>query len=59
MVYINIIFDYLYSQLSRKCTARGFSTGLCRRGPAKVKACKFVLFTEGSPEVEMKSEHLI
>ena len=31
---------------------------MCRRGPAKVKAHKSILFTEGSPEVERKSEHL-
>ena len=33
---------------------------MCRRGPAKVKACKSILFTEGypGPEVKIKSEHL-
>ena len=40
-----------------KFTARGSSTGLCRRGPTKVKACKSIIFSEGSPEVERKSEH--
>ena len=30
------------SWFSRKCTARGSSTGLCRIGPAKVKAGKII-----------------
>ena len=35
---------------------RGSSTGLCWVGPAKVKASKSILFTEGSPEVEIKED---
>ena len=46
------------SQFSRSCTDRGSNTDLCRRGSTKVKARKSILFTEGSPEVERKSEHL-
>ena len=42
----------------RSCTAKGFVTDLGRRGLAKVKARKSILFTEGSPEVGRKSEHL-
>ena len=38
---------------SRCCTARGSSTDLCWVGPTKVKASKSILFTEGSPEVEI------
>ena len=30
-----------------------------RVGPTKVKACKYVLFTEGIPEVEIKNTCLI
>ena len=40
------------SWFSRKCTARGSSTGLCRIGPPKVKASKSILFTDGSSEVK-------
>ena len=46
------------SQFSRSCTDRGSNTDLCRRGSTKVKARKSILFTEVSPEVERKSEHL-
>ena len=31
------------------------STGLVPVGPTKVKACKSFLFTEGTPEVEIKT----
>ena len=48
----------MYSQFFRSCTDWGSVTDLCHRGPAKVKAGKSILFTEGSPEVERKSEHL-
>ena len=48
-----------YSRFSRRCTARGSSTGLCCVGPAKVKASKSVLFTEGSPELKIKNVCLI
>ena len=48
----------ILSRISRSCTARGSGTDLCRRGPAKVKALKSILFTEGSPEDQRKSEHL-
>ena len=37
-------------RLSRLSTARGSDTDLMMVGPAKVKACKSVLFTEGTPE---------
>ena len=47
----------MYSGLSRCSTARGLSTGQFLVGPAKVKAGKYILFTEGSPEVKNK-EHL-
>ena len=30
------------------------STELSPVGPAKIKACKSILFTEGSPEVEIR-----
>ena len=30
-------------------------TGLVPVGPNKVKACKFILFTEGTSEVEIKN----
>ena len=45
------LFINMYSQLSRLSTARGSCTGLVTVGPAKVKVCKSVLFTEGTPEV--------
>ena len=38
--------------------ARGSGTGLVTVGPAKVKACKSILFTEGTPEVEIKNTWL-
>ena len=44
----------MYSQLSRRRTARGSSTGLVPVDPTKVKACKAIRFTEGTPEVEIK-----
>ena len=54
-----VIFKAIrYSRLSRFNTARGSGTFLVRIGPAKVKACKSVLFTEGTPEVKNK-EHMI
>ena len=34
-------------------TARGCGTGLDPKGPAKVKAHKSILFTDGAPEVEI------
>ena len=37
----------------------GSSAGLCRVGPAKVKASKCILFTEDSPEVEIKNTCLV
>ena len=49
---------FIFGQFLRSCTARGSDTGLCCRGPAKVRARKSILFTEGSPRVERKSEHL-
>ena len=44
----------LYSWLPRCSTARGSSTRLVTVGPTMVKACKSVLFTEGTPEVQVK-----
>ena len=49
----------IYSWFSWCCTARGSGTGLSQVGPAWVKASKSVLFTEGSPEVEIKNICLI
>ena len=46
---------HIYSRFLRHCTARGSSSGLCWVGPAKVKASKSNLFTEGYPEVEIKN----
>ena len=48
----------IYIRLSRCGTARGSSTGFSLVGPAKVKACKSFLFTEGTPKVENK-EHFL
>ena len=44
----------IYSRLSRCSTAKGSITRLFLVGPAKVKASKSILLTEGSPEVEIK-----
>ena len=44
-----------YPYFSRLSTARGSSTGLVTVGLTNVKACKFVLFTEGIPEVEIST----
>ena len=49
----------IYSWLSRHSTSRGSSTGLVPVGPTKVKAHKSILFTEGTPEVEIKNTCLI
>ena len=49
----------MYSQLSRLNTARGSCTSLVTVGPTKVKAGKSVLFTEGTPEVEVKNTWLM
>ena len=43
-----------YSQLSRCSTAMGSSTELVPLDPTKVKAHKFIIFTEGTPVVEMR-----
>ena len=48
---------WIHSQLSRCCTTRGSSSGLSLEDPTKVKARKFLLFTESSLKVENK-EHL-
>ena len=45
----------IYIGLSRLNTARGSCTGFVTAGPAKVKAYKSILFTEGFPEVEIKN----
>ena len=63
---LNVIFllkyslnSVIYSQLSRHSTARESNTGLVPVGPTKVKAHKSILFTYGTPEVEiMKSCHI-
>ena len=44
--------------MSRLNTARGYDTGLVIVGPAKVKTCKSILFTEDVPEVKIK-KHLV
>ena len=41
------------SQFLRHSTARGSSTGLVPVGLTKVNACKSILFTEGTAEVEI------
>ena len=48
----------IYCGLSRLSTARGSGTGLVTVGPAKVKACKSILITEGvySLKVSLKSK---
>ena len=38
----------------RRITARGSNNRLVPVGPTKVKACKSILFTEGTPEVKIK-----
>ena len=40
----------IHSRLSRLNTARGSGTGLVTVGPAKVKACKSLLFTKDVSE---------
>ena len=45
--------------MSRRSTARGFSTGLVTAGPTKTKAQRSVLFTKGTPKVEIKNTCLI
>ena len=49
----------MYSRLLRHSTARGSSTGLVPVGSTKVKACKSILLTEGTPKVEIKNTCLI
>ena len=49
----------MYGRLLRLNTARGSYTGLVIVGPAKIKACKSVLFTKDIPEVEIKSTWLM
>ena len=51
-------FRNIYSRFLRLSTARGSGTGLVTVGPAKVKACKSFLFTEGvySLKVSLKSK---
>ena len=43
----------IYSRLLRRSTAKGSSTGLVPVGPNKVLPCKSILFTGGTPEVEI------
>ena len=58
---IKVIYFILviYSSFSRPNTARGSGTSLVAVGPAKFKACKSILFTEGSPEVKIKNTWLM
>ena len=51
--------DRIPSQMSRCTTARVSGTRLFLVCPAKVKASKYILFTGGSPEVEIKITCLI
>ena len=44
--------------MSRRSTARGSRNGLVPVGPAKVKACKSTLFTEGTLDVEIFHDFL-
>ena len=46
---------FIYSWFLRLSTAMGFGTGLVTVGSTKVKACKSILFIEGSPEVKIKN----
>ena len=47
--------EYIHSRLSSRSTASGSSTWLVSVCPTKVKARKSFLFTEGTPEVEIKT----
>ena len=51
--------DIIYSRLSKCSTAKGSSTGLVPVDPTKVKALISILFTESTPEVEIKNTCLI
>ena len=55
----NIPHLNIYSRLSRCNTARGSSLVLTLSGPAKVKARKSFLFTEGSLKLKIKKTFLI
>ena len=57
LIFVSV--THSYSQLSKLITARVSSTGLVMTGPTKVKACKSVLFTEGTPKVEIKNTCLM
>ena len=43
------------SWFSWHSTSTGSSIGLCQVGPAKARACKSFLFTEGFPEVKKRT----
>ena len=45
----------MYSRFLRRVTARGSCTSLVTEGHTKVKACKSILFTEGIPEIEIRT----
>ena len=49
----------IYSRLLRHSTARGSSNKLEPASPTKVKARKSILFTEVTPEVEIRDISLI
>ena len=44
MQLLSYIEHWMHSQFSRRCTGSESSTGLCRIGPTKVKASKYVKF---------------
>ena len=46
----------MYSWLSRLNIARGSDACFVTVGPAKVKACESILFTEGIPKVEIMGD---
>ena len=50
---------YIFFLLSRHSTARGSGIRFVPVSPTKVKAPKSILFTEGTPEVEIKNTCLI
>ena len=46
----------IYSQLSRRNTAKKSGTSFVTVRPDKIKACESILFTECIPEVKIKKQ---
>ena len=58
-IFVVFFYIFIYSQLARLGTARGSGTSLVTVRPTKFKTCKSILFSEGTPEVKIITNHSV